>query len=277
LTGLVIQKNLKPINHGNRKLKNMKISIVTVAFNAFDTIENTIQSVASQTYSDVEHILVDGASTDGTLSVINLHRNKLAKFVSEPDRGIYDAMNKGIAMATGDIIGTLNADDFYCDDTVLCQVAEIFADTSVDGCFADLVYVSRFEPAKIIRYWKSGPYTDGMFERGWMPAHPTFFVRRSIYEQFGTFDLSFSRQSDFELTMRFLAIHKIKSQYVPKIWIKMRMGGISNNSIIGVIKGNLEAYRACRKNGLNISVFFIPRKILSRFPQFFKKPHSEVS
>ncbi|MDO9241232.1 MAG: glycosyltransferase family 2 protein [Methylicorpusculum sp.] len=275
MTGLTIQKNHKLGKSGD--IKYMKISIVTVVFNAINTIEDTIQSVASQTYSNIEHIVVDGASTDGTLSILNRHHNKLAQLVSEPDSGIYDAMNKGIDMATGDIIGTLNADDFYCDDTVLCQVAETFSDPAVDACFADLVYVDRLDPAKIIRYWKSGDYKDGLIERGWMPAHPTFFVRRSIYEKFGTFDLDFPRQSDFELTMRFLAIHQIKSQYVPKIWIKMRMGGISNNSISGVIKGNLEAYRACRKHGINVGVFFIPRKIFSRLPQFFKKPDIKVT
>jgi glycosyltransferase involved in cell wall biosynthesis len=228
--------------------------------------------VASQCYPDIEHIVIDGASTDDTLQIVEQYGNGLSKVISEPDNGIYDAMNKGISMATGEIVGTLNADDVYADDSVLFQVAAVFTDPTVDACYADLVYVDQHNLARIVRYWKSRDYQDGLFERGWMPAHPTFFVRRSVYERLGGFDLSFPRQADFELTMRFLAVHKIKSVYVPKIWVKMRMGGISNNSVRGVIKGNLEAYRACQKHVLEVGVFFIPRKILSRLSQFFKKP-----
>ncbi len=250
----------------------MNISIVTVCFNAAKTIGETLDSVARQSHPNVEHIIVDGASTDGTLDVIRRHRVRVTKLLSEPDRGIYDAMNKGIAMASGEIVGTLNADDVYADDTVLSQVAAVFADSAVDACFADLVYVDQHDPGRVIRYWKSGDYREGLFERGWMPAHPTFFVRRRVYEQHGGFDLSFPRQADFDLTMRFLAVHKIKSVYVPNIWVRMRMGGVSNNSVRGVIKGNLEAYRACRKNSLKVSPLFILRKVASRIPQFFQKP-----
>lgn len=221
-------------------------------------------------------MIVDGASSDGTVARIRA-RSSVAQFISEPDRGIYDAMNKGIALATGEIVGTLNADDVYADDTVLSQVAQVFSDPAVEACYADLVYVAQHDPSSIVRYWKSRRYEDGLFQRGWMPAHPTFFVRRSVYEKFGGFDLSFSRQADFELAMRFMAIHTITSVYVPKIWVKMRMGGVSNNSIRGMIKGNLEAYRACRKHGLDVGICFIPRKILSRLPQFWQKPDQKTA
>lgn len=254
----------------------MKISIITVCYNAAGTLGETLDSVAAQGCKDIEHIVVDGGSTDGTAEIVRSKGRRVSTWFSEPDHGIYDAMNKGIAMATGDVVGTLNADDVYVDDTVLSQVAEIFTDPTVDACYADLVYVEQDDPGSIVRYWKSRSYEDGLFERGWMPAHPTFFVRRSVYEKFGGFDLSFPRQADFELTMRFMAIHKIKSVYVPKIWVKMRMGGVSNNSIRGMIKGNLEAYRACRKNGLDVGLWFIPRKILSRLPQFLKKPDQKA-
>lgn len=254
----------------------MKISVITVSFNALATLGGTLNSVASQQYKNVEHIVVDGGSTDGTVELLASGPGRLSNWISEPDRGIYDAMNKAIAMATGEVVGTLNADDMYADDSVLVQVAEVFADPTVDACYADLVYVDQIDASKIIRYWKSRSYEDGLFERGWMPAHPTFFVRRSVYERFGGFDLSFPRQADFELTMRFLAIHKIKTVYVPEIWIRMRMGGVSNNSVRGVIKGNLEAWRACRKNGLDVGMFFIPRKILSRIPQFFSRPSKDL-
>ena len=249
----------------------MKISIITVVYNSAATIEDTIMSVASQTYQDVEHIVVDGASTDGTLSVIHRHMDKIKRFISEPDKGIYDAMNKGIRLAGGDVIGFLNADDIYADNSVLEKVAGVFDDSAVDACYADLVYVSKDDLNKVIRYWKSREYQEGLFRKGWMPAHPTFFVRKAVYDKYGGFDLDFKFQSDFDLTMRFLEVYKIKAVYIPEIFVKMRVGGATNRSPINIIKGNIEAYRACKKNGLNVSLFFIVRKILSRIPQFFSK------
>lgn len=249
----------------------MKISIITVCFNSAKTIKNTITSVASQQYSDCEHIIVDGASRDGTVDIVK-NATSVTKFISEPDKGIYDAMNKGLALATGDVIGLLNADDFYADDTILTQVADVFKDASIQACYADLVYVDQEDTSRVIRYWKSRDFKPGLFKRGWMPAHPTFFVRKEVYDQFGKFDLQFPRQADFELTMRFLEIHQIKSSYIPKIWVKMRIGGASNNSIKGVIKGNLESYSACKKHQLNVGPLFIIKKVMSRIPQFFNKP-----
>ncbi|MBD9360868.1 glycosyltransferase family 2 protein [Methylomonas fluvii] len=251
----------------------MKISIVTVSYNAAEFIHDNLQSVSRQDFNNIEHIVIDGGSTDGTVDMVRKYGQHLAKFISEPDQGIYDAMNKGIFLASGDVIGTLNADDVYADDTILSQVAEIFSDPTVDVCYADLLYVDRYDASKIVRYWTSCNYRSGLFEKGWMPAHPTFFVRRGLYEQLGGFDLQFSRQADFELTMRFLAVNKVKAVYIPKIWIKMRTGGISNNSLIGIIKGNIEAYYACRKNNLPVRMpMFILRKVLSRMPQFFNRP-----
>lgn len=250
----------------------MKISIITVVYNGATTIEQTIQSILSQTHKDIEYIIVDGASKDGTLAVIEKYKDRISKFISEPDRGIYDAMNKGIKLATGDVIGMLNADDIYTDDTIIEQVADAFKQPDIDACYADLVYVDQNDLAKVIRYWKSCDYRDGLFERGWMPAHPTFFVRKKIYDQHGYFDLDFRLQSDFDLTMRFLRIHKIKSVYIPKIFVTMRIGGASNRGIKNIIKGNLESYRSCKKNGLPVGPLFIVKKILSRFPQFFSRP-----
>lgn len=249
----------------------MKVSIITVSFNSAATIEDTILSVAAQKHPDKEHLIIDGASTDGTVEILHCHPS-ITRWVSEADRGIYDAMNKGIAMVSGEIIGTLNADDVYADETVLSQVAEVFSNPEIDACFADLVYVDPRNPRKVVRYWRSCDYHPGLFEKGWMPAHPTFFVRREVYEKWGDFDLAFPRQADFELTMRFLAVHKIRSAYVPRVWVRMRTGGVSNNSLTGIIKGNIEAYRACKKNGLSIGLLFIPRKVLSRIPQFFVRP-----
>lgn len=250
----------------------MRISIVTVCRNSAETIAGTIRSVAGQEYSDKEHLIIDGASTDETLEIVRQHPS-VSRCVSEPDLGIYDAMNKGIELATGEVVGTLNADDIYVDNQVLSEVARAFLDPSIDACYADLVYVDQLDLNKVIRYWKSRPFAQGLSLTGWMPAHPTFFVRREVYERFGKFDLSFKRQADFELTLRLLEVHQIRTAYLPRVWVKMRMGGVSNNSVLGVFKGNLEAYHACRKHGFQVwLVPFILRKIMSRVPQFFTKP-----
>lgn len=254
----------------------MKISIITVCFNAQRTIAETITSVCSQNYHDLEYLVVDGSSTDRTAEIIRTHPqfNRITTFISEPDEGIYDAMNKGISMASGEVVGLLNADDVYLDSTVLDQVASVFEDQSIDACYADLVYVKQFDATKIIRYWKSNNYLPGLFERGWMPAHPTFFVRKNVYEKYGVFDLIYPNQADFELTMRFLRIHQIRTRYIPKLWVRMRLGGASNRSILKTICANLEAFRACKKHRLAVSVapWFIFKKIASRIPQFFRRP-----
>ncbi len=250
----------------------MKLSVITVVYNAAATIEDTLRSVAAQTHPDVEHIVIDGGSNDGTLAILERYRGGIARLVSEPDCGIYDAMNKGIALAGGEVIGLLNADDVYADGRVLGKIAQRFADPGVEACYGDLVYVAQDDPQRVVRYWKSCAYRDGLFEKGWIPPHPTFFVRRSVYQRYGGFDLTYRLQSDFELTMRFLAVHHIRSVHVPEILVRMRTGGVSNRRLTNILKGNLEAYRACRKNGLKVSRWFIARKILSRIPQFFAKP-----
>ena len=252
----------------------MKISIVTVCYNSAQTLGDTLVSVAGQTHPDVEHIVVDGASTDGTPQILKQHRRALARVVSEPDQGIYDAMNKGFAMATGEVIGTLNSDDLFAHPKVLEQVARTFDDPSVDACYGDLVYVSREDPDRIVRYWQSRPYTDGLFARGWMPPHPTFYIRRRAYERHGAFDLGYRLQSDFEFTLRLLAVHRLNAVYLPETLVKMRMGGVTNNRLTNVVKGNIEAYRACRSNGVNVTPFFILAKILSRVSQFWRRPQT---
>ena len=205
----------------------MKISIITVCFNSAKTISDTINSVASQDYPEIEHIIVDGGSTDGTLDILE-KAPSVVSFVSEPDKGIYDAMNKGIAIATGDVVGILNADDFYVSDNVISLIADAFLDKNVDICYADLVYVQQHDTSQVVRYWKSKPFVPGLFRYGWMPAHPTFFVRKSYFHELGNYDLSFKLQSDFELTMRYLEIFRLNAIYLPVIIIKMRMGGVSN-------------------------------------------------
>jgi glycosyltransferase involved in cell wall biosynthesis len=252
--------------------QSLKISIVTVAYNAAGTIADTIESVLSQDYPNVEHIIIDGASADGTVEVIDRYRGRLARVVSEPDRGLYDAMNKGFLLATGDVAAVLNADDVYEDAEVLATVAEVMREPTVDACYGDLVYVDPHKSERIVRYWKSREYEPGLCLRGWMPAHPTFFARTHLYCRVGGFDLAFRRQADFEMAVRLFEVLKIQTTYIPKVLVRMRAGGISNNSVLGMLKGNLEAYRACRKNGFAVTPFFMARKMLSRVPQFFQRP-----
>lgn len=251
-------------------IHQMKISIITACRNAGRTIRETIDSVTGQTFADREHIVVDGASTDDTPAILAARSRDVARVVSEPDRGVYDGMNKGIALATGDVVGFLNADDVYAHPRVLSTVAEVMADPAIDACYADLVYVDRDDPDKVRRDWKSCPYRPGLFEKGWMPAHPTFYARRAVYQRFGGFDLAYPRQADFELALRVMAIGGVRTRYVPETWVRMRMGGISNSSFRGILKGNLEAYAACRRHRLDVPPWFILVKMASRLPQFWR-------
>ena len=251
----------------------MKVSIITVTYNSESTLNDCITSVRTQNYNDIEHIIIDGASTDGTLSLLNSKNKQFSTVISEPDEGIYDAMNKGIDIAKGDIVGFLNSDDFYFDNEVIRKVMKKFEnDPKLDACYSDLIYVNPFNTSKTIRYIKSCVFKSGLFSKGWCPPHPTFFVRRSIYESFGKFDLSFHLASDFDLMMRFLEIKKIKSHYIPEVLVKMRMGGVTNKNLKNIWKQNIEILNSFNKNGLavNITNFFL-NKIISRLVQFVKK------
>ena len=248
------------------------VSVVTVVKNAAGSIADTITSVSVQTYPHREHVIVDGVSTDGTLDIIRANRDKIARLVSEPDAGLYHAMNKGIAMATGDVIGYLNSDDFYTDPDVIADVARVMQDPAVDACYGDLLYVRPEDLDAVVRYWRSRDYQPGLVERGWMPAHPTFFIRRRILEEVKGFDARFRYQADYELMVRLFAVRGIRTRYIPRVLVKMRMGGHTNRSLRNVIRGNLEAYRACRINGIAVSPLFIVKKIASRLPQFLSRP-----
>lgn len=252
----------------------MKVSIITVCFNAASTIEDALASVASQKNVNVEHIVVDGASADGTVEMVEKCKS-VTTFVSEPDKGIYDAMNKGIKLASGEIVGTLNADDFYIGADVVSEIAHIFKDPAIDACFADLVYVDQMDTDKVVRYWKSQAYTEGLFKKGWMPAHPTFFVRKSVYERLGYFSLNYRIAADFELLFRFIEKNKIKTAYIPKVMVKMRLGGTTNVSFANVITQNKEIIATLRHHYSNFSLIgFILRKLINRFSQFINRPNS---
>jgi glycosyltransferase involved in cell wall biosynthesis len=252
----------------------VKISIVTVCYNSESFISSAIDSVLSQTYPDIEYIIIDGRSKDGTVSIVDSYGDKVAHFVSESDKGIYDAMNKGLKTATGDIIGFLNSDDFYANNNVLSRVASIFKDnSSLDACYADLIYIDRYDASKIIRYCQSRKFISGLFAKGWCPPHPTFFVRRSVYERFGNFDLNYHLASDVELMMRFLEVQKINARYIPELWIKMRLGGITNKNFKNILIQNKEVLHALKNHNLSVNwISFFIYKIINRGLQFLKRP-----
>ncbi len=250
----------------------MKISVITVCYNSARTIEHTLASVQAQKDVCLEHWIVDGGSTDGTLDILAAHRSHLAGIISEPDRGMYDAMNKGLALATGEIVGFLNADDYYAHDRVLASLGHIFSQTEVDAVYADLDYVAYDQLEKVVRRWRSQPFKPGLFAHGWCPGHPTFYVKKSIYERFGNFDIRMPLGNDVELMMRFLERHHIRAQYVPEVWVKMRMGGVSNRHWRHIWIQNKAIIQAARKHQISLSVFhFFWYKILNRVSQFWRR------
>ena len=251
----------------------MRISVITVCFNSAETISHTLCSVREQTHGDIEHIIVDGGSKDNTLEVVKAEGAHVAKLVSERDNGIYDAMNKGIALASGEIVAFINADDFYASPNVLTTVAAAFEKGGADCCYGDLCYVSQVDPTRTVRYWRSADFVPGSFEKSWCPPHPTFFVRRSVYQRLGGFDLSFKIAADFELMARYLVASRISSHYIPEVLVKMRLGGTTNRSLSNIFKQNAEIRRALSKNGLRSSlVSFVLNKLVTRAIQFVRRP-----
>lgn len=251
----------------------MKVSIITVTFNSVSVINDCLESISSQEYNNIEHIVIDGASTDGTLSILESKNTQINTLISKPDNGIYDAMNKGIRIATGEIIGFLNSDDFYANNKVISKVAREFErDSLLDACYSDLIYTKKSDISQNVRYWKSSKFIAGLFSKGWCPPHPTFFVRRSVYERLGIFDLNYHFASDVDLMMRFLEKHKIKSKYIPEVWVKMRMGGTTNKNLKNIWLQNKEIIHSFNKNNLSVNLLkFFVFKIISRILQFFKR------
>jgi glycosyltransferase involved in cell wall biosynthesis len=249
----------------------MKVSIITAAFNNYDTIEDTIKSVISQKYENIEYLVIDGGSSDESLEIIKKYRNKIANWISEPDEGIYDALNKGLKMSTGDIVGFLHADDVYAHEMVIDWVVSRVMNYDTESCYGDLLYVYKENMNKTIRYWKSRPYSEGLLKKGWMPPHPTFFVKKSIYEKYGYFNTDFKIAADYELMLRLLEKNKISTHYIPEVLVKMRMGGKSNRSLKNICIKSSEDYRAWKVNNLSGGVYTIAMKNLIKVPQFFLK------
>ncbi len=246
------------------------LSIITATWNAARTLPHCLESVADQGV-EVEHLLIDGASTDDTLRVVENHRDSLAKVVSESDEGIYDAMNKGIALASGEVVGILNADDFYPRSDVLTQVRACFDDPSVDACYGDLRYVDFTDTDRMVRFWRSGDFRVERFYWGWMPPHPTFFVRRSVYERFGGFDTELGSAADYEIMLRFLLRHRIQAVYLPEVLVHMRTGGVSNASLGNRLRANRMDRRAWAVNGLRPYPWTLTMKPLRKLGQWVFK------
>ena len=249
----------------------MKITVITVAFNAEHTIAETLDSVAAQVHPDIEHIVVDGASTDGTLEVVKRRCKRVARLVSEPDHGIYDAMNKGLRLATGDIIGFLNADDVYADTGVLERVSATMETEKLDAMFGDAEFVGPDRPDHALRRYRSERFRPGRIAWGWMPAHPTLFLRRHVYERFGLFRTDYRIAGDFELVARMFHSGTLSYRHMPEVLVRMRTGGVSTGGWRNTILLNKEVLRACRENGIPTSL----PKILSKYPakllEFFRR------
>ncbi|MEY3051102.1 MAG: hypothetical protein RLY31_887 [Bacteroidota bacterium] len=248
----------------------MKISIITVSYNSERTIEETIQCVLNQSYRDIEYIVVDGASKDSTPQIIQRYSDRISKVIIEPDYGIYDAMNKGIRSATGDVIGFLNADDAYVGSRVLERVAQAFKDNDVDSVYGDLCYVNEEDTNDIIRFWRAGKFTQRNFLNGWMPPHPTFFVKRAAFEKHGVFDPTFRFAGDYELILRLLYRHHISTHYIPFCMVKMRIGGAGNRWLENRLIANLEDRLAWKKNKLKPRVYTTFLKPLRKIAQYIR-------
>jgi len=262
----------RPISTDSVSSPVSTLSIITAVYNAQSTIAQTIDSVVTQKRNGLEHLLehiiVDGLSTDGTLEVIEANEQPFTRVLSAKDNGIYDALNKGIRAATGDIIGFLHAGDVFAHSHVLRRVARVFQTHDVDCCYGDHEYVSRADPNRIVRYWKAGRYEDGIFRRGWMPPHPTFYARREVYDRLGLYDTSYTCAADYELMMRFLHKNGVSVAYIPEVLTRMRLGGVSNRSIRHIVRKTLEDLRAWRSNGLKGGGSAVLLKNVTKLPQF---------
>jgi len=249
----------------------MKVSIITVCLNSEDTIEQTINSVLSQSYPHIEYIVIDGGSVDRTINIISQYKDKTSKYISEKDEGIYNAMNKGLALCEGDVIGFMNADDFYADRSVISEVVAFMQENDFEAIYGDLVYVDRLDEDRVVRYWRAGEYKKGAFYNNWVPPHPTFFCRRQVFEKYGYFNDKLQIAADFELMLRFIEKHQIKVGYLPKVIVKMRTGGKAN-ILLGIIRGNLEIIRSFRMNNLRFPPFLFVIKPIMKIAQLFRRP-----
>jgi glycosyltransferase involved in cell wall biosynthesis len=248
-------------------VQDLKISLITVSYNAENTIARCIESVIGQNFKNIEYIIIDGGSIDKTIQIIKRYTAQISLFLSEPDEGIYDAMNKGIKMASGQIIGMLNADDFFANNDILSTIACIFVQQDTAVVYGDLDYVDAL--GKTTRKWRSGEYSHNMFNWGWMPPHPTFYCKRNLFQKFGFYSLEYGTAADYELMLRFMHCNKVKAYYLKKVMIKMNIGGISNKNINSRVKGLLFDFKAMRSNNILLPLITVIFKPLRKIIQYF--------
>lgn len=247
-----------------------KISVVTAVYNRKHTVAYALDSVLSQTYPNVEPVVIDGASTDGTRDVLELYRARIPVLVSEPDKGIYDALNKGIRHSNGDVVGFLHADDLFAHDAVLQRIASAFEALDVEAVYGDLVYVDKSDPSRIVRYWKAGTFDAAKLRQGWMPPHPTFYVRRKVYERLGLFDTRYRIAADYDSIVRFLFLAGISVAYIPEVLVRMRVGGASNRSLVSIACKSREDYDILQRHGVG-GLPTLLRKNFSKLGQFWTR------
>ena len=251
-------------------MSNVKVSIITVVWNNNTTIKNAIDSVLDQTYKNVEYIIIDGDSSDGTIEMIKSYGNKITTFVSEPDKGIYDGLNKGVSLATGDVVAFLHSDDIYASDAIVQKIADKFIqDDELDGVYGDLIYTPKDDTLKIIRYWKSNDFNIKLLKKGWMPAHPTLFLRREVYKKYGKFDLDFKISGDYDFMLRVLSAGIIV-KYIPEVLYKMKVGGESNKSLKNIIQKSKEDLKALNNNNIG-GIRTLVYKNISKIIQFVRR------
>lgn len=244
----------------------MKITIITAAYNSATTISSTIRSVAEQTYPNIEYIVIDGASSDGTQAIVKSFGDKITRFISESDHGIYDAINKGIRFATGDIIGIINSDDIFYDDMVVANVAAAFESEDIDAVYGDVQFFNSY--GSVVRYYSSKHFTPELFRFGFMPAHPSFYVKKDLFEKFGYYNTDYRIAADYELLIRFLYTHRVRTKYIEIPFVNMLRGGISNRSLRSNIILNREILKACRENGISTNYLYIYSKYFRKIFEF---------
>ncbi len=248
----------------------MKISIITATYNSEKNISTCLQSVAGQTYKNIEHIIVDGGSTDKTMEIVKAFPS-VTKYISEPDKGIYDALNKGVKMATNDVIGFLHSDDSMGSTDIIQKIAELFSQKNIQGVYGDLVFVHSENPDKIVRTWKSNRFDRKNIKYGWMPPHPTLYLRKEVYQKHGPFDISFKIAGDYNFMVSVMKDKEINLEYLPEIITKMRMGGVSTGSLKDILTKSKEDIRALRNNGFKFPFLILAAKNLRKLPQLLKR------